>query len=177
MRLDYLPCLFIHIYLSSALPTAEARIFVACAIHVWMQSRIYVKKCRQASRINLFLFLILSFPSPPQYLKVQNTPRIEIACTVSAAVTVLTPLPIYTEVGSPLPWVPASPVTFRHPAPSPELVQAHQQELPFHLHWGSVPAWPRGTPSHRLHQANRSVFEIRWRELSPCPCFSQLWAF
>lgn len=87
MRLDYLPCLFIHIYLSSALPTAEAEIFVACALHVWMQSRIYVKKCRQASRINLLPFLILSIPSPPQYLKVQNTPRTEIACSLSAAIT------------------------------------------------------------------------------------------
>lgn len=119
MRLDYLPCLFIHIYLSSALPTAEAGIFVACALHVRMQSRIYVKKCRQASRINLFPFLILSFPSLLQYLKVQNTPRMEIACSVSAAVTVFPPLGIYMEVESSLSWVLASPATVRQPAGSP----------------------------------------------------------
>lgn len=101
MRLDYLPCLFIHIYLSSALPTAEAGIFVACAIHVWMQSRIYVKKCRQASRINLFPFLILSFPPPSQYLKVQNTPRTEIGHTTSAPMTVLPLLHVSMEVERP----------------------------------------------------------------------------
>lgn len=127
MRLDYLPCLFIHIYLSSALPTAEAGIFVACALHIRMQSRIYVKKCRQASRINLFLFLILSFPSPPQYLKVQNTPRIEISCSVSAAITVFPLFHIYMEVESPLSWALASPATFRHPELPPELAQAHRQ--------------------------------------------------
>lgn len=102
MRLDYLPCLFIHIYLCSALPTAEAGIFVACAIHVRMQSRIYVKKCRQASRINLLPFLILSFPSPSQHLKVQSTPRIEIACTVSAPIRVFPLLHISMEVERPL---------------------------------------------------------------------------
>jgi len=97
-----------------------------------MQSRIYVKKCRQASRINLFPFLILSFPSPSQYLEVQNTPRTEIACSVSAAITAFLLLRLYTEVESPLSWVLVSPVTRRHNAPPPELVRA--QQLLFHLH-------------------------------------------
>lgn len=78
--------LFIHPYifiLCSAY--SRSRDFVACAIRVWMQSRIYVKKCRQASQINLFPFLILSLPSPPQHLKVENTPRRVIVCAVVAA--------------------------------------------------------------------------------------------
>lgn len=121
MRLDYLPCLFIHIYLSSALPRAAAGIFVACALHARMQSRIYVKKCRQPSRLNLFPFLILSLPSPPQYLKVQNTPRIETACSVSAAVTVFPLLRFHTKVESPLRecWPRQHCVASRAGAPSP----------------------------------------------------------
>lgn len=172
MRLDYLPCLFIHIYLSSALPTAEAGIFVACALHVWMQSRIYVKKCRQASRINLLPFQILSFPSPPQYLKVQNTPRAKIACSLSAAITASHCFS-YTWRQKAL----FGKCCHHQQHFSSELVPAHQQELLLHFHWGSVPAWPTGNPRYRLHTANCSAFEICSQQLAPCSSFAQLQAF
>lgn len=169
MRLDYLPCLFIHIYLSPALPTAEAGIFVACALHVWMQSRIYVKKCRQPSRINLLPFLILSFPSPPQYLKVQNTLSTKIACSLPAAITA------------------------SHCFSYPWRQKALFQKCWHHQQHSSSPScllsWCLLTSrscyctltedlSHGNPQiANCSTFEICSQEVTLCSCFAQSQAF
>lgn len=169
MRLDYLPCLFIHIYLSFALPTAEAGIFVACALHVWMQSRIYVKKCRQPSRINLLPFLILSFPSPPQYLKVQNTLSTKIACSLPAAITA------------------------SHCFSYPWRQKALFQKCWHHQQHSSSPScllsWCLLTSrscyctltedlSHGNPQiANCSTFEICSQEVTLCSCFAQSQAF
>lgn len=77
--------LFIHPYifiLCSAY--SRSRDFAAGAIRVRMRSRIYVNKCRQASQINLFPFLVLSLPSPPQHLEAQSLPR-TAACPASSS--------------------------------------------------------------------------------------------
>lgn len=115
--------LFIHPYifiLCSAY--SRSRDFVACAIHVWMRSRIYVKKCRQALQINLFPFLILSLPSPPQHLKVENTPRRAIACAVSAAAAACPLLRVSLEGESPASCPPEPPETL------PPTEQAHSPQ-------------------------------------------------